>query len=175
MLCNDFLLLRSLVQIKSHAQKVLKRLDAGENVFRRLEDNQERLKVLVAEANQRIKVKEARTNQLLRKKRKRASTRKPLSSEAPVLPTSWEDHPLVEVEDHALSGNDQKETNPAASPVPSLASAPPEDPPGLYGSPVPWDTNLDAVEQESGEASSGAGAVIAAVAALCQLSASDES
>lgn len=30
---------RSLVQIKSHAQKVLKRLEAGENVFRRLEEN----------------------------------------------------------------------------------------------------------------------------------------
>lgn len=30
---------RSLVQIKSHAQKVLKRLDAGEDVFRRLEEN----------------------------------------------------------------------------------------------------------------------------------------
>jgi hypothetical protein len=30
---------RSLVQIKSHAQKVLKRVEAGENVFRRLEEN----------------------------------------------------------------------------------------------------------------------------------------
>ena len=30
---------RSLVQIKSHAQKVLKRLEAGENVFRRLDEN----------------------------------------------------------------------------------------------------------------------------------------
>jgi hypothetical protein len=35
------------VQIKSHAQKVLKRLDVGENVFRRLEDNSQRLESLV--------------------------------------------------------------------------------------------------------------------------------
>jgi hypothetical protein len=35
------------VQIKSHAQKVLKRLEVGENVFRRLEDNSQRLESLV--------------------------------------------------------------------------------------------------------------------------------
>eukprot|EP00527_Entomoneis_sp_CCMP2396_P001581 CAMPEP_0198145372 /NCGR_PEP_ID=MMETSP1443-20131203/23040_1 /TAXON_ID=186043 /ORGANISM="Entomoneis sp., Strain CCMP2396" /LENGTH=187 /DNA_ID=CAMNT_0043809001 /DNA_START=71 /DNA_END=634 /DNA_ORIENTATION=+ len=39
---------RSLVQIKSHAQKVLKRLDAGENVFRRLHENVKRTDALVS-------------------------------------------------------------------------------------------------------------------------------
>lgn len=38
---------RSLVQIKSHAQKVLKRQDAGENVFRRLEEHAFRLDGLI--------------------------------------------------------------------------------------------------------------------------------
>ena len=39
---------RSLVQIKSHAQKVLKRLSDGEHVFRRLEENGGRLRSLLA-------------------------------------------------------------------------------------------------------------------------------
>lgn len=39
---------RSLVQIKSHGQKVLKRLSEGENVFRRLEENSARLYGLLA-------------------------------------------------------------------------------------------------------------------------------
>jgi Myb-like DNA-binding domain len=43
---------RSLVQIKSHAQKVLKRIEMGENVFRRLEENCTRLNVLVSEIHQ---------------------------------------------------------------------------------------------------------------------------
>ncbi|KAL7576305.1 hypothetical protein ACA910_018126 [Epithemia clementina (nom. ined.)] len=38
---------RSLVQIKSHAQKVLKRLESGENVFRRLHENVGRTDTLV--------------------------------------------------------------------------------------------------------------------------------
>lgn len=38
---------RSLVQIKSHAQKVLKRMDAGENVFRRLHESSSRTDALV--------------------------------------------------------------------------------------------------------------------------------
>jgi hypothetical protein len=37
----------SLVQIKSHAQKVLKRVDQGENVFRRLEESMSRAELLV--------------------------------------------------------------------------------------------------------------------------------
>lgn len=41
---------RSLVQIKSHAQKVLKRLEAGENVFRRLEENYNVIDALIVEA-----------------------------------------------------------------------------------------------------------------------------
>lgn len=43
-------LFRSLVQIKSHAQKVLKRLEAGENVFRRLEENCNIVDTLVVQA-----------------------------------------------------------------------------------------------------------------------------
>jgi hypothetical protein len=45
---------RSLVQIKSHAQKVLKRLDVGENVFRRLEDNSQRLETLVVHIHEKL-------------------------------------------------------------------------------------------------------------------------
>eukprot|EP00980_Cylindrotheca_fusiformis_P008799 scaffold1869_cov122-Cylindrotheca_fusiformis.AAC.61 len=41
---------RSLVQIKSHAQKVLKRLEAGENVFRRLEENYSVVDSLIVQA-----------------------------------------------------------------------------------------------------------------------------
>lgn len=44
-----FLCFRSLIQIKSHAQKVLKRLEAGENVFSRLEENVPRLFMLVSQ------------------------------------------------------------------------------------------------------------------------------
>ena len=41
-------------QIKSHAQKVLKRIDAGENVFLSLDENRDRCMALVEEANKRI-------------------------------------------------------------------------------------------------------------------------
>lgn len=41
---------RSLVQIKSHAQKVLKRLESGENVFRRLEENYGIVDTLIVQA-----------------------------------------------------------------------------------------------------------------------------
>lgn len=41
---------RSLVQIKSHAQKVLKRLEAGENVFRKLEESYHIIDSLVVQA-----------------------------------------------------------------------------------------------------------------------------
>ena len=41
---------RSLVQIKSHAQKVLKRQEAGENIFRRLEENINEIDNLVVQA-----------------------------------------------------------------------------------------------------------------------------
>jgi len=41
---------RSLVQIKSHAQKVLKRQQAGENIFRRLEENYNEIDNLVVQA-----------------------------------------------------------------------------------------------------------------------------
>jgi hypothetical protein len=51
----DFLLsFRSLVQIKSHAQKVLKRINSGENVFRRLEENVSRLHVLVTQIHSQL-------------------------------------------------------------------------------------------------------------------------
>lgn len=41
---------RSLVQIKSHAQKVLKRQEAGENIFRRLEEKHNEIDNLVVQA-----------------------------------------------------------------------------------------------------------------------------
>ena len=41
---------RSLVQIKSHAQKVLKRQQGGENIFRRLEENYSEIDNLVVQA-----------------------------------------------------------------------------------------------------------------------------
>jgi hypothetical protein len=44
----------SLVQIKSHAQKVLKRQDEGDNIFRRLEENSDRTEQLVMEAHARM-------------------------------------------------------------------------------------------------------------------------
>jgi hypothetical protein len=44
----------SLVQIKSHAQKVLKREDEGDNIFRRLEENADRTEQLVNEAHARM-------------------------------------------------------------------------------------------------------------------------
>ena len=45
----------SLVQIKSHAQKVLKRQEeGGENIFRRLDDNRERMDQLVSEVHERL-------------------------------------------------------------------------------------------------------------------------
>ena len=54
---------RSLVQIKSHAQKVLKRLDAGENIFRRLEENYREIDNLVVQAaRQRDALREAGIN-----------------------------------------------------------------------------------------------------------------
>ena len=44
---------RSLVQIKSHAQKVLKRLDAGEDVFRSLHENVNHTDALVSSIHMR--------------------------------------------------------------------------------------------------------------------------
>jgi hypothetical protein len=41
---------RSLVQIKSHAQKVMKRMEEGEDVFRRLEDNSHVVDSLIKQA-----------------------------------------------------------------------------------------------------------------------------
>ena len=45
---------RSLVQIKSHAQKVLKRLSSGENVFLRIEENISRLFTLVNQIHETL-------------------------------------------------------------------------------------------------------------------------
>ena len=53
-LSSTFFFLRSLVQIKSHAQKVLKRINSGENVFRRLEENVSRLHVLVTQIHSQM-------------------------------------------------------------------------------------------------------------------------
>merc|ERR1711865_486008 len=48
-----FLPHRSLVQIKSHAQKVLKRQQAGENIFHRLEESYDKIDYLVVQAARR--------------------------------------------------------------------------------------------------------------------------
>lgn len=146
---------RSLVQIKSHAQKVLKRVDAGENVFLRLQDNRERLKVLVDEANRRIEAKqEAQTPQVPKKKRKRTSTRKPAPVTVPAFASPWE---MI----HGHSKHRKSEDAPTVS-IPSSPSSS-ADPPGVHAS----QQQDDSTETAKG----GSGAVIAAVAALCQLSA----
>jgi hypothetical protein len=56
---NQFVIVlekRSLVQIKSHAQKVLKRINSGEHVFRRLEENISRLQGLVRHIHQQLNI-----------------------------------------------------------------------------------------------------------------------
>jgi hypothetical protein len=55
----------SLIQIKSHAQKVLKRQDeAGENIFRRLDDNRARMNDLVASIHAQLGCEPAGTTGL---------------------------------------------------------------------------------------------------------------
>lgn len=46
---------RSLVQIKSHAQKVIKRFDNGEDVFLRLDENMVRTEAAVAQIHEQLK------------------------------------------------------------------------------------------------------------------------
>ncbi|CAB9501141.1 expressed unknown protein [Seminavis robusta] len=177
---------RSLVQIKSHAQKVLKRLDAGENVFLRLEENRERLKSLVEEANLRIDRKEAKANLLSpnKKKRKRASTRKPSEPYSALI---TEAAPWDQPHESWRKPNSTQCSTASSSPVPSLLSAS-EDPPCV--SLQPPEQNDTTMERRSSASSctsattgqaaprnvpvAGTGAVIAAVAALCQLSASSD-
>ena len=70
---------RSLVQIKSHAQKVLKRQQAGENIFRRLEENYNEIDNLVVQAaRQRDALRMARVsvNPSVSKPRKHLVTNK---------------------------------------------------------------------------------------------------
>lgn len=150
------------MQIKSHAQKVLKRVDAGENVFQRLEDNRERLKVLVDEANRRIEAEEAKSMQNSKKKRKRTSTRKPPSPVAvSPFPSAWD---LI----HGLTQQRRSDDTPAIPSSPSSGSA--GDPPGVHASQQD-DSMLGASLTKTTTLDTGSGAVIAAVAALCQLSA----
>ena len=47
--------IRSLVQIKSHAQKVIKRYDNGEDVFLRLDENIVRMEAIVAQIHDHMK------------------------------------------------------------------------------------------------------------------------
>jgi hypothetical protein len=150
-------------------------MDAGENVFLRLEEHRDRLKVLVSEANQRIDEKEeAKANLSPKKKRKRAR--------------KVRDGDLVQTWD----GTPGKAHPPCAagSPVPSLSSVFAEDPPGSHSPYHAADVLgiMDRRDLATGHSSvafrgaysssllevpaAGTGAVIAAVAALCQLSAS---
>ena len=85
------------MQIKSHAQKVLKRIDVGEDVFRRLEENRDRLRVLIHEANDVIRNKES-MNQGSKKKRKRATTRKSDACSASYSTIDWDNIQDVDVE-----------------------------------------------------------------------------
>lgn len=55
--CSLTFLHRTLVQIKSHAQKVLKRMEAGENVFRRLDENAGHAQLLITKLNNLHKTK----------------------------------------------------------------------------------------------------------------------
>lgn len=209
------------MQIKSHAQKVLKRIDVGENVFRRLEDNRGRLRVLVHEANEVIRSKGSK-NQASKKKRKRASTRK---SDGSSLYTTidWDNIQDVDIDvaiDFAIRRpKDAPFVSPALDRPPlfggtkclshSLTNTVAGDPPGMcasqlqqslpalslpssssgaplaaavnyseggsprssyYGSPSHSPPSELAGEMPS----AGTGAVIAAVAALCQLSAAGD-
>mgnify|MGYP005845365389 CR=1 FL=1 len=140
-------------------------MESGENVFRRLDENRERLEVLVAEAHARIEEDEAKHKDKGSRRRKRASIRKP----TPPLPvyTSW-DHLDIESAVQRRQQQHQKATgndySGASSPVPSLMSAEEENPDDHKEN-----TLLDHELGESND-STGSGAVIAAVAALCQLS-----
>ena len=129
--------------------------------------------VLVEEANQRIDEKEVKTNLSAKKKRKR-SRKDELAVLPGVLPCD---------NGNVVSPN-------AGSPVPSLMGASADDPPVLFGAQhqeEAWDrreswasaTSTPQIVEVGGSPvqvpTAGTGAVIAAVAALCQLSASSES
>lgn len=74
---------RSLVQIKSHAQKVLKRLEAGENVFRRLEENLNLIDTLILQASkQRDSMGESPLPKSTVAKREKSITRDPTEAVA---------------------------------------------------------------------------------------------
>lgn len=66
-------LCRSLVQIKSHAQKVLKRQDSGEDIFHRLEDNKARADLLVSRAHARLGGEPSASNLTTKRRRLLAS------------------------------------------------------------------------------------------------------
>lgn len=205
------------MQIKSHAQKVLKRIDVGENVFRRLEDNRGRLRVLVHEANEVIRSKGSR-NQASKKKRKRASKRKSDGSslyttidwdniqdvdidvaiefairrpkDAPFVSPGLDRPPLfggtlvknttVAGDPPGMCASQLQQSLPALSLSSSSSGAPlaaavnyseggsPRS--SYYGSP----SHSPPTELAGDMPSAGTGAVIAAVAALCQLSAAGD-
>ena len=212
------------MQIKSHAQKVLKRIDVGENVFRRLEDNRDRLRALVHQANEVIRNKESK-NQGSKKKRKRASTRKSDAS-ASYTAVDWDNIQDVDVDiamDFAIRRpKDAPFVSPGLDRPPLFGGAlvkrshspPPvctgsRDPPGMFssqlrhslpslsipsastGAPLAAAVNYSEggsprssyygspshsppSELAGDMPSAGTGAVIAAVAALCQLSAAGD-
>ena len=182
---------RSLVQIKSHAQKVMKHLGAGENVFRQLSENRERLRILVAAANERIRQMEEEnakhkgrhqsTLDKKKNKRKRASTRKhpcPLSRAAIDFDT-LHDQDVDWAIDCAIrsSPNHFERLRPVSgtnSPITSLNG----DSPAIcssqlssaHGTPMCSSPPLEMATRVGSDETGGSGAVIAAVAALCQLS-----
>jgi hypothetical protein len=89
-LVTFYIVFSSLVQIKSHAQKVLKRLDEGENIFRRLEENQMRLDKLVADLHHQLGIDPSSLEQsaVSQKKRRRTVTHNKASSSLLVTSSS---------------------------------------------------------------------------------------
>lgn len=152
---------RSLVQIKSHAQKQMKKINSGVNLFQPLQEHQEKLKVLVLEAERRIEEQEAQPKNKKKKRKRKPHTPSDIRS----LPSPWE---LI----HGQSEDGQSDDTAS---VPSSPTSSAADPPGVHAS-QQYDeaVRLPATKEHTtiNDCSpDGSGAVIAAVAALCQLSA----
>lgn len=93
---------RSLVQIKSHAQKVLKRLEAGENVFRRLEENYSVVDSLIVQA---AKQRDTLSSSAEPKTLSAVAKRKRYSKKSP-SPTSG----LIEQDGTTITADDSQQT-----------------------------------------------------------------
>jgi hypothetical protein len=138
----------SLVQIKSHAQKVLKRLESGENVFRRLEENYSVVDSLIVQA---AKQRDAICSTPIDKKSLSSAAKQRKRAHSKKSPDVMKSTPIVGKLSEQPKSKRLISTTPI-SPKPVPAAAPDQED-NVTGDP----------------ADGGRGAVIAA-AALCQLS-----